>query len=191
MNLIFATHNQHKTDEIRNMVGNLYTILNLKDLDCFEEIPETSNTLNGNALQKAEWVAQRFGINCFADDTGLEIEALDNRPGVFSARYAGEHCSFKDNMEKVLKEMQDFKNRKACFKTVIALIFNKEIHFFEGKIDGIITQEAKGNTGFGYDPIFQPAGYQQTFAELGNEIKNKISHRALAFNQMLDFLKNR
>lgn len=188
MNLIFATQNQHKTEEIRAIAGKHFTVLSLKDIGCTEDIPEEADTLAGNALQKAHYVRENCGVDCFADDTGLEIEALDNRPGVYSARYAGLHCSFQDNMNKVLEEMKGVTNRKACFKTVIALILNGEEYLFEGRINGVITTEPKGNAGFGYDPIFQPDGYDKTFAELGDEIKNTISHRAIATQQLMDFL---
>ncbi len=191
MNLIFATHNAHKTDEIRKIVGSFYTILNLHDISCSEEIPETADTLQGNALQKAQYVHEKYGIDCFADDTGLEIEALGRRPGVYSARYAGEHCSFQDNIDKVLREMEGVQNRKACFKTVIALIYNDQPYFFEGKIEGEITMKMSGSEGFGYDPIFKPEGYSETFAALGEEEKNRISHRAIAMQKLLHFLKEK
>ena len=189
MNIIFATHNRFKTQEIRDVMGAAWTIRDLHDLGLKDEIPETADTLQGNALQKATYVLQRYHANCFADDTGLEIEALNGRPGVFSARYAGEHCSFVDNMNKVLREMQGVPHRKACFKTVICLIWNGQTFYFEGKVDGQIIETPTGSAGFGYDPIFVPDGYAQTFAEMGEEEKNKISHRARATRQLLDFLK--
>lgn len=189
MEIVFATHNPHKTEEIRKIAGENLHILDLKEIGCTEEIPETADTLTGNALQKAEFVCQKYGIDCFADDTGLEIEALDGRPGVYSARYAGEQCSFSDNMKKVLAEMEGIKNRKAAFKTVIALILKGKRYFFEGSIAGEITTSPIGNTGFGYDPIFRPDGYNLTFAELGDEEKNKISHRAIATKKLVDFLR--
>ncbi|MDR3046053.1 MAG: non-canonical purine NTP diphosphatase [Bacteroidales bacterium] len=188
MNLVFATHNQHKTDEIRHIIGNHFTIQNLKDIGCFEEIEETTNTLQGNALLKAQYVFNKYGINCFSDDTGLEIEALNGAPGVFSARYAGEPCSFEDNMNKVLKELKGITNRKASFKTVIALILDGNQYFFEGAIEGCITTEKMGIAGFGYDPIFLPQGYSKTFAALGDDDKNKISHRAMAVHKLINFL---
>ena len=191
MNLIFATHNPHKTDEIRKIVGGLCTILNLRDIGCTEEIPETSDTLQGNALQKAQYVSDKYGLDCFSDDTGLEIEALNGKPGVYSARYAGEHCSFQDNIDKVLSEMKGIENRKASFTTVIALIYEGEKYFFEGKIEGEIMKEQSGTEGFGYDPIFRPNGYHKTFAALGEDEKNKISHRAIAMQKLLFFLKNK
>ena len=191
MNLIFATHNIHKTDEIRKIVGGLCTILNLHDIGCTEDIPETTDSLQGNALQKAQFVKDKYGLDCFSDDTGLEIEALHGRPGVYSARYAGEHCSFQDNIDKVLSEMEGIENRNAVFTTVIALLYDGKKYFFEGRIEGEITKEASGTEGFGYDPIFKPKGYHKTFAELGDEEKNKISHRAIAMQKLLIFLKER
>ncbi len=188
MNLIFATHNQHKTDEVRAMVGKRFTILNLKDIGSFEEIPETADTLQGNALLKARYVYDKFGMDCFADDTGLEVEALDGRPGVFSARYAGESCSFQDNIRKLLMEMEGVENRKASFITVVALILKGEEFLFQGKIEGEITTGQHGSQGFGYDSVFRPTGFDRTFAELGDDEKNKISHRAVAINQLLQFL---
>ena len=188
MNLIFATHNQHKTAEIRHIAGDRFTILNLKDIGFHGEIPETSDTLQGNALQKAHFVIEHYGFDCFADDTGLEIEALDNRPGVYSARYAGEGCSYQDNVDKALEEIQGISNRKAHFTTVIALILNGEEYLFEGRIDGEITTEPHGENGFGYDPIFRPDGYSKTFAEMDDTEKNEISHRAMATNKLMNFL---
>ena len=185
--IIFATHNQHKTDEVRAIMGPGYHIRNLHELDC-PEIPETADTLKGNALQKAQYVSEHYHLNCFADDTGLEIEALDGRPGVYSARYAGEGCSFQDNVLKVLDEMRGMTNRKACFKTVIALILDDEQYFFEGRVDGEILTEQHGTDGFGYDPIFRPAGFRQTFAEMSALSKNTISHRGRAIQQLKEFL---
>ncbi len=187
MEIIFATHNLHKTEEVRSILGPDYRIKNLPELGC-PDIPETADTLKGNALQKAQYVADRYGRNCFADDTGLEIEALDGRPGVYSARYAGEGCSYQDNVLKVLKEMEGIANRKACFKTVIALILNGQRYFFEGRVDGIILPEQRGVDGFGYDPVFLPDGYNQTFAEMDGATKNSISHRGRAMRQLKDFL---
>lgn len=191
MNLIFATHNLHKTAEVRAIAGRRFTILNLRDIGCLEEIPETADTITGNALQKARYVSEKYGFDCFADDTGLEVEALDNRPGIYSARYAGEGCSYEDNVEKLLKEMKGFPNRKASFTTVIALILNGKEYLFEGKIEGEITTEPHGEGGFGYDPVFRPSGYSKTFAELGEEEKNKISHRAIATEKLMNFLSRR
>jgi len=189
MNLVFATHNPHKTKEIRKITKGLCTVLDLHDIGCIEKIPETSDSLQGNALQKAQYVNVQYGLDCFADDTGLEVEALEGRPGIYSARYAGEHCSFQDNINKVLLEMKDVKNRKASFTTVIALLYKGKKYFFEGRIDGEITKEISGKEGFGYDPIFKPNGYHETFAALGDDEKNKISHRAIAIQKLLAFLK--
>lgn len=189
MKLVFATHNPHKTIEVQEIAGSNLQIENLKNLGCFDEIPETSETLTGNALQKARYVYERYHVNCFADDTGLEVEALDGRPGVYSARFAGEHCTYQDNVDKLLLEMKGKTNRKACFKTVVALILDGQEYLFEGRVDGIITESARGGEGFGYDPVFQPEGYEQTFAELGEDVKNAISHRGRAMRKMLDFLK--
>ncbi len=187
MEIIFATHNQHKTEEVRAILGPDYQIKNLHDIGC-PEIPETADTLKGNALQKAQYVVDHYHCNCFADDTGLEIEALDGRPGVYSARYAGEGCSYQDNVLKVLEEMRGMTNRKACFKTVIALILDGEQYFFEGRVDGVILTEQHGTDGFGYDPIFRPAGFRQTFAEMSAIAKNTISHRGRAIQQLKEFL---
>jgi len=189
MQLVFATNNLHKIEEITAIIGKQINILSLKDIHCFEEIPETKETIIENALEKAEYVNSKYGFNCFADDTGLEIEALNNRPGVYSARYAGENRSFENNMNKVLIEMKAIEKREACFKTAIALIINGEKHFFEGIINGTILKEKRGTNGFGYDPIFMPNGYNKSFAELSAKVKNEISHRALATNQLIDFLK--
>ena len=189
MEIIFATHNQHKTQEARAILGDNWTLKNLHDIGCEEEIPETADTLQGNALQKAQYVVDHFHANCFADDTGLEIEALDGRPGVYSARYAGEHCTYQDNVNKVLEEMQGMTNRKACFKTVVALILDGETYLFEGRVDGKIIETPRGTSGFGYDPVFMPDDYDQTFAEMGDELKNSISHRARAMQKLMEFLK--
>ena len=190
MEIIFATHNQHKTEEVRAILGLDYQIKNLPDIGC-PDIPETADTLKGNALQKAQYVVDHYHCNCFADDTGLEIEALDGRPGVYSARYAGEGCSYQDNVRKVLAEMEGMTNRRACFKTVIALILNGEQYFFEGRIDGEILTEQRGTDGFGYDPIFKPLGFRQTFAEMSASAKNTISHRGRAMQQLKEFLADR
>ena len=186
--IVFATNNSHKLEEISQIVNNKFEILSLYDIDCHEDIPETADTLEGNALLKASYIYERYGLDCFADDTGLEVEALDNAPGVYSARYGGEDKNPEKNMNKLLSEMERQANRKARFRTVIALILNGEKHLFEGIINGTITETRKGNAGFGYDPIFQPEGYNETFAELGNDLKNRISHRAKATQQLIDFL---
>jgi XTP/dITP diphosphohydrolase len=187
--LVFATNNSHKLNELRANVGNRFSIISLQELGCFDEIHETGITLTENALIKANYIHDRFQCNCFADDTGLEIEALSGKPGVYSARYAGEHCNFQDNIEKVLCEMQGETNRKACFITVIALILEGKNYFFEGRIEGEITEKGEGNKGFGYDPIFKPLGYKKTFAEMSDVEKNSISHRALATKKLNDFLQ--
>ncbi|MCK4407191.1 MAG: non-canonical purine NTP diphosphatase [Bacteroidales bacterium] len=186
--LIFATNNQHKLEEVSHLIKDNYKILSLKDINCFEEIPETSDTIKGNASQKSHYIFDKFGIDCFADDTGLEIEVLDGRPGVYSARYAGEEHNFEKNMNKVLAEMRELTNRKARFKTVISLIINGEEIFFKGIINGVILNEKRGKKGFGYDPIFQPIGYNLTFAEMPLEEKNKISHRAIAVRYLVNYL---
>jgi XTP/dITP diphosphohydrolase len=188
MKIVFATHNEHKLFEVSKMLPNHINILSLDDINCMEEIPETSDTIEGNALQKANYVKLNYGLDCFADDTGLEIEALDGAPGVYSARWAGENCSYKDNVKKTLTELKGIKNRNARFKTVIALVLNDNTHLFEGKIEGEIIEESKGDSGFGYDPIFRPKGYDETFAEMPLEIKNKISHRAIAVEKLVSFL---
>ena len=190
MELIFATHNQHKTEEAREIAASFIQIKNLKDIGCFEEIPETADTLTGNALQKARFVFERYHVDCFADDTGLEVEALDGQPGVYSARFAGEHCTYQDNVDKLLREMKGKANRKACFKTVIALILDGQEHLFEGRVDGHIIEDQRGVSGFGYDPVFLPDGYGRTFAEMCEEEKNGISHRGRAMRKMMEFLKN-
>lgn len=187
--LVFATNNLNKLKEIRSLVGNSYKISGLKDIGCTEDIPETAETLEGNARIKATYVKEKFGFDCFADDTGLEIDALDGRPGVHSARYAGNECIAENNMAKVLDEMQGKKNRKARFRTCITLILDGKEHNFEGSVEGKIIEEKKGNEGFGYDPIFIPDGYEITFAEMPLSEKNKISHRALAMKELINFLQ--
>lgn len=187
MEIVFATHNLHKTEEVRAILGPNYTIRNLHELDC-PDIPETADTLKGNALQKAQYVVDHYHINCFADDTGLEVLALDGRPGVYSARYAGEGCSYQDNVLKLLGEMQGATDRRACFKTVIALILDGKQYFFKGRVDGIILPEQRGTDGFGYDPVFLPDGFDQTFAEMSPAAKNSISHRGRTIQQLKEFL---
>lgn len=188
--IVFATNNPHKLDEIRKIAGTNIEILSLADINCHDDIPETADTLEGNALIKARHIKEKYGYDCFADDTGLEITALGNEPGVYSARYAGNDCNPQRNMEKVLDKMSGINNREAAFRTVIALIIGDDTHLFEGSIKGYIITEKRGNAGFGYDPIFQPEGYTKTFAELGETEKNKISHRAIATGKLLQFLKN-
>ena len=187
--LVFATNNAHKLEEIAAILGEKIKLLSLKDIECTADIPETANTLEGNATQKAEYIYQQYGLDCFADDTGLEVEALDGAPGVFSARYAGEGHNSEDNMQKLLQNLQGVTNRKAQFRTVICLIWDGKKYLFEGICKGEIIEEKRGNTGFGYDPIFVPERYDQTFAELGNDIKNSISHRAKAVELLCNFLK--
>ena len=188
--LLFATNNSHKLREIREIIGDSISILSLKDAGFEEEIPETSDTLEGNACQKARYVYERTGRDCFADDTGLFIEALDGRPGVYSARYAGEGCTFDDNIRKVLSEMGNTENRKASFRCVVCLILEGKEHLFEGRVDGIILKERKGTDGFGYDPVFQPNGQSQTFSQMPPYLKNGISHRGRVIGKMLRFLGN-
>lgn len=191
MQLIFATNNQHKLKEIVASVTDRYKILGLKDVNISEEIPETHETLRENAIEKAIYIYDKYGYDCFADDTGLEIDALDGRPGVYSARYAGKDCSFQDNVNKVLGEMAGLDNRKARFRTIIALVEKGIVYTFEGEVEGTIITDEKGSEGFGYDPIFLPLGFNQTFAEMPLGIKNSISHRARALKKFLEFLEAR
>lgn len=190
MKLVFATNNAHKLDEVRNIVSNHTEIVSLAEINCFDDIPETADTLEGNALQKAQYVEDHFGLDCFADDTGLEVEVLNNEPGVYTARYAGPAHDPEANINKLLHELKGKDNRKARFRTVIALILDGKTYYFEGIVNGTIVEERKGTDGFGYDPIFIPEGYTKTFAELGVDIKNQISHRALAVNKLISFLSN-
>lgn len=190
MELIFATHNRHKLQEAVAIAGASCVVFGLDHIGCTEEIPETADTLMGNAKMKAEFIYQKFNVNCFADDTGLEVEALDGRPGVYSARYAGLHCNPQDNINKLLNELQGVANRKACFKTVIALILNGQRYEFEGRVDGIILPERHGTDGFGYDPVFMPDGYNLSFAEMSEYDKNAISHRGRAMRKMMDFIQS-
>ncbi len=189
MKLVFATNNKHKLDEVRKITSHHpVEIVSLAEINCFDDIPETADTLEGNALQKAHYIQEKFGLNCFADDTGLEVEALNNAPGVYSARYAGPGHDSEANMKKLLHEMEGIENRKARFRTVIALVWNGKTYTFDGIVNGTITTTKRGENGFGYDPIFIPEGYEQTFAELGNDIKNQISHRAKAVEKLDEFL---
>ena len=189
--LVFATNNLHKFNEIQKKIGAEILLLSLSDIGFSEEIPEIKNTIEENASDKAYYIYNRFNINCFADDTGLEIEALSNEPGVYSARYAGKNASFDDNMNKVLEKMSGISNRNAVFRTVISLVENGIEKQFEGRIKGKIAIEKKGNEGFGYDPIFIPEGYQSTFSEMSLTEKNKISHRAIAVNKLIQYLKKK
>lgn len=190
MKIVFATNNQNKVREIKSILGEGFEILSLKDIGCKEELPETQETLEGNAFQKARYVADNYGVNCFADDTGLEVEALNGAPGVYSARYAGEQCSAEDNMTKMLAELQNKENRTAKFRTVIALVLDGEEHAFEGKVEGDITMSKSGSDGFGYDPIFRPSGYDVTFSEMSMGEKNSISHRGKAVAKLAEFMKS-
>ncbi|MBO5182286.1 MAG: non-canonical purine NTP diphosphatase [Paraprevotella sp.] len=186
--LVFATNNAHKLEEIKAILGEQVEILSLKDIGCDTDIPETANTLEGNASLKARYIYEHYGMDCFADDTGLEVEALDGAPGVYSARYAGEGHDSEANMRKLLVNLKEITDRKAQFRTVISLIEQGEEHQFEGIVKGCILEEKRGDSGFGYDPIFQPEGYDRSFAELGNDIKNRISHRARAVALLCNYL---
>ncbi|MBN1462462.1 MAG: non-canonical purine NTP diphosphatase [Paludibacteraceae bacterium] len=188
--IVFATNNLHKLDEVLPLLAEKYTVLSLNDIGCTEEIPETADTLEGNALLKAQYIYTSYGKNCFADDTGLEVEALDNAPGVYSARYAGEEKSAEANMHKLLQELNGKTNRNARFRTAIALIIDGENYIFEGEVTGKIIENKRGTKGFGYDPLFIPTGYNQTFAEIALSEKNKISHRAKAVQKLITFLEN-
>lgn len=187
--LVVATNNAHKLEEISAILGNEMELLSLKDIHCNADIPETADTLEGNARQKAMYIHENYGMDCFADDTGLEVEALNGAPGVFSARYAGDGHDSEANMQKLLKELEGKENRKAQFRTAICLIMESKEYLFEGIVKGYIIEEKRGGSGFGYDPIFVPEGYNQTFAELGNDVKNTISHRARAVEKLCTFLK--
>ncbi len=189
MELVFATNNTNKLKEINDLLPQSLKVKGLSHFNFFDDIPETGKTLAENALQKSQCINQKFNVNCFSDDTGLEIDALDGEPGVFSARYAGEEKNSLNNMNLVLDKMIGITNRKARFRTVISLILDGKEYFFEGCVEGVIENEPKGTKGFGYDPIFTPDGYDYTFAELELDEKNKISHRAIAFNKLIAFLK--
>ena len=188
--LVFATNNAHKLEEVAAILGEKIELFSLNDIGCHTDIPETAATLEGNALLKSSFIFKNYGLDCFADDTGLEVEALDGAPGVYSARYAGgEGHDSQANMLKLLHDLEGKKNRKAQFRTAISLILDGKEYLFEGVIKGDIIKEKRGDSGFGYDPIFKPEGYDKTFAELGNDIKNKISHRALAVQKLCEFLQ--
>ena len=191
MKLVFASNNLNKIEEIQNLLPASIKILSLKDIGCFEEIPETADTIEENAILKANYVTEKYGYDCFADDSGLEIDYLNGAPGVYSARFAGKQKNDQDNIEKVLNELSGVLNRKANFKTVIALNLNNEQHLFTGIIDGTIISSQKGTKGFGYDPIFQPNNYSITFAEMEQNEKSKISHRGKAVAQLLRFLNSK
>lgn len=188
ISLVFATNNDHKLREVREIAGNFVKIKSLRDVALDADIPETQDTIEGNASQKARFIFDRTGMDCFADDTGLEIAALDGRPGVYSARYAGEGCSFADNVDKVLIEMQGVEDRRAAFRCVICLIYKGNEYLFEGRIDGEITIAQSGFEGFGYDPVFRPLKQSQTFAEMPAYLKNGLSHRGRAVQKMLQYL---
>ena len=188
MKLVFATHNKNKLKEIQAMLPETIELLSLDDIGCTEEIEETGDTIDANAIIKAEWVRNRYGYDCFADDTGLEVDSLAGAPGVYSARYAGEQKDDEANKEKLLSQLEEREDRTARFKTVIALNLKENENLFTGICEGHITHEQKGENGFGYDPIFQPKGYNQTFAEMTMEEKSKISHRAKAFRELIDYL---
>jgi len=190
MKIVFASNNQNKIIEIQSMLPESIEIVSLESIGCLEEIPETSETIEGNAILKANYVTQKYGFDCFADDTGLEVEALNGEPGVYSARYAGEQRNADDNMNKLLDELADKTNRRAQFKTVIALNLNGKQHLFEGIASGEIIKDKIGLGGFGYDPIFKPANYDETFAQLSLDVKNEISHRGKATKALLEFLQN-
>ena len=189
MKLVFATHNDHKLKEVQQLLPKNIQLLSLKDIDCFDEIPETGDTLEENAKIKADHFTQTYGLNCFSDDTGLLVDALNGAPGVYSARYAGGQKDASDNMQKLLNELNGKNNRKAHFKTVVHLNLNGEVHAFEGTVDGVITDKEQGKEGFGYDPIFKPNGFDKTFGELPSDVKNSISHRGRAIRKLVEFLK--
>ncbi len=190
MKLVFATNNKNKLAEIEQQLNNSFELLSLADIGCTEDIPETHATIEGNASQKSNYLFEKYHYNCFADDTGLEVEVLNNEPGVYSARYAGPQRNDTDNMNKLLLELQNKSNRKARFKTIISLVIDSKEQLFEGIINGTIINEKRGANGFGYDPLFVPDGYDKTFAELDSSIKNTISHRAIAFKKLIAHLKN-
>lgn len=190
MELVFATNNKHKLEELSHLAGEKFKLLSLREINCFDDIPETADTLEGNAAIKAHYIWDKFGKNCFADDTGLEVEALDGRPGVYSARYAGEEQNSVANVTKLLMELEGKDNRKARFRTVICLILGGNEFYFEGIVDGHITLERKGTEGFGYDPVFQPEGFPITFAEMDMAAKSKISHRGRATELLIAYLKS-
>lgn len=191
MKICFATNNTKKIEEVKAALGSDFEIVSLQDIGCHEELPETGNTLNHNAFQKARFVKENYGVDCFADDTGLEVESLNGDPGVYSGRYSGEPRSDERNIELLLKNLEGIEDRKARFRTVIALILDGKEHAFEGIASGEIIKEKIGGGGFGYDPIFRPDGFSRTFAELSMEEKNQISHRGMAVKALIEFLSNR
>ena len=190
MQLVFATNNLNKLKEVQSLIPDHIKLLSLVDIGCIEDIPETQITIEGNAIQKVEYIKTKYGYNCFADDTGLEVKVLNGEPGVYSARYAGKQCSPNDNMNKLLNDLENQSNRKAQFKTVIALHLNNNLKLFTGICEGEITETKYGDSGFGYDPIFKPFGYNLTFAEMDMALKNSISHRGKAINKLILFLNS-
>ena len=190
MKLIFATHNDHKLDEVRSILGRENSISGLKEIGFFESINETGSTLKENSLIKAKFVYEKFNHNCFSEDTGLEVEALDNQPGVFSARFAGDEKNSEKNIQKLLSLLKNKKNRKAQFRTVVTLIYDNKFYFIEGKVNGLILHKKRGVNGFGYDPIFCPLGYNKSFGEISQNQKNLISHRSIAFSKLKKLIQN-
>jgi XTP/dITP diphosphohydrolase len=190
MKLVFATNNLNKLKEVQEMLPNSIQLLSLKDIHCFDEVDETETTLEGNAQLKADYITNKFGFNCFADDTGLEVESLDGKPGVYSARFAGEPSNSQNNMQKLLIDLETKTNRKAQFRTAVSLNINEKKFLFEGICKGEILTRKEGEKGFGYDPIFKPEGFEQSFAEMTSEEKNKISHRGIAIQKLVEFLSN-
>lgn len=188
--LVFATHNENKLKEVREMLGDKFELLSLADIDCHDEIAETADTLEGNALIKSRYVKDQFGYDVFADDTGLEVDALNGAPGVYSARYAGEGKKSEDNINKLLNELSGKEGRTARFRTAVSLILGDDEHIFEGIVDGAITTERSGSEGFGYDPVFRPEGYEVTFAEMSGDEKNSSSHRGRAIRKLVSFLQD-
>lgn len=186
--IVFATNNQHKLEEVRAMIGDYFQVLSLNDIDCNEDIPENGLTFEENAISKARYIKEHYGYDCFADDSGLEVTALNNAPGVFSARYAGEPSNSQRNIEKLMHEMQGKEERSARFRTCIAYLTGEEERYFEGCVEGSIIDTLRGCNGFGYDPLFIPSGYDITFAEMSSEEKNKISHRAIAVQKLIEYL---
>ena len=189
MKLVFATNNKHKLEEVRAILGNRIEVLSLNDINCHDDIPETADTLEGNALIKARYIYEKFGVDCFADDTGLEVDVLGGEPGVYSARYAGEECNPEANMHKLLHNLTGKNNRDAQFRTVIALIIKGEEKLFNGIVKGKINNEKMGDAGFGYDPIFIPEGFSESFAQMTSDMKNSISHRYRATEELSNYLK--
>jgi XTP/dITP diphosphohydrolase len=189
--ICFATNNKHKIEEIRAQLGSFFLLKTLEDIGCYEELPETQNTIEGNSIQKAKYVFDQFNVSCFADDTGLEVDSLNGEPGVYSARYAGDQRNSEDNIQLLLAKLGDTQNRKAKFRTVITLAEASGITTFEGIVNGVIITEKRGTSGFGYDPVFMPDGANKTFAEMNLSEKNSTSHRAIAMNKLIAFLKEK